>query len=136
MHRVRLSHVVGVLCDVLVSSVASGDLILVAVPQAVADLNSRRPIEAIFKRVADDAEVRQAHPAGLHRAGSGHSVAFALLAHFSLDVLLMEKRKKKLIVSSPQRNSFRLHLKVFAMTVGFLFEEHPLEFTRLKLQEQ
>lgn len=46
---IGLPRVVGVLCDVLVPSVASRDLVLVVVSQTVADLYPRRSVEAVFQ---------------------------------------------------------------------------------------
>lgn len=85
---VGLPHVVGVLSDVLVPSVASRDLVLVVVvSEAVADLHARRSVEAVFKRISDHSEVGQPHPAGLDRARPRHPVALAFFAHLRLNVL-------------------------------------------------
>lgn len=84
---VGLPHVVGVLSDVFVPSVASRDLVLVVVSEAVADLHARRSVEAVFERISDHSEVGQPHPAGLDRARPRHPVALAFFAHLRLNVL-------------------------------------------------
>lgn len=62
----------------------------------VADHHPRGPVEAVLQVVADHAEVRQPHPAGLHRARAGHAVALALLTHLRGHVL-QRKRKRILL---------------------------------------
>lgn len=44
-------------------------------------------VETVLQVVADDAEIWQSHPAGLHRARARHAVALALLAHLRGHVL-------------------------------------------------
>lgn len=87
VHRICLSHIIRVLSDVFVPPVASRDLVLVVVSEAVADLHPRRSVEAVFERISDDSEVGQPHPAGLDRARPRHAVALAFLAHLGLNVL-------------------------------------------------
>lgn len=58
------------------------------VAQTVADHHAGRMIEPLLQIVADQPECRQSHPARFHRARAGHAVAFALLVHLLLDVLL------------------------------------------------
>lgn len=72
-----------------VAAVADVPVAVGTVPRAarVADHHPRGPIEAVLQVVPDDAERRESHPAGLHRAGARHSVALAFLAHLGLHVL-------------------------------------------------
>lgn len=87
VNRIRFSYVIRVLCNVLVPSVASRYLIFVVASQTVANLHSRCTVESILERVANDAEVRQSHPASFDRTRARHSMAFALFAHLLLNVL-------------------------------------------------
>lgn len=87
VNRVCFSDVVRVLRNVLVSPVASRDLILVVASQTIANLNSRRTVETIFEWVTNDSEVWQTHPTCFDWTRSRHSVTFALFAHLLLNVL-------------------------------------------------
>lgn len=53
----------------------------------IADHHPGSSVEAILQVVTDQAEVRQPHPTGLHRARAGHAVAFAFLTHLRSHVL-------------------------------------------------
>lgn len=63
-------------------------------PPRVADEDAGGSVETILQVVADDAEERQSHPAGPHRARAAHSVAFALLPHLRRNVLQQNRKEK------------------------------------------
>lgn len=56
-------------------------------PVRVADHHPGRAVETVLQVVADNAEARQPHPAGLDGARAGHAVALALLPHLRRHVL-------------------------------------------------
>lgn len=58
---------------------------------AVAHHDAGGAIEAVLEIVADHPEVGQAHPARLHRAGAGHTMTFAFLAHLRLHMLRIRR---------------------------------------------
>ena len=58
----------------------------------VADEDARGAVETVLQVVADDAEERQPHPAGAHRARARHAVALALLTHLRRDVLRIQTK--------------------------------------------
>lgn len=123
MNRVRFSYIVGVRCDVLVPSVAPRDLIFVVVPQTVADLNTRCSIKSILERIADDAKVWQSHPARFDRTGSRHPMAFAFLAHLSLNVLQSERIARNYSSScSNYKSQVALELLIFSRPTALKLE--------------
>lgn len=65
--------------------------VLICVPQTIADEDSWSSIKSIFQIVSDYSEEWQSHPASFHCTWSRHSVAFALLTHFGLDMLQIKK---------------------------------------------
>lgn len=69
----------------------AGDGVAVAAAAAhtirVADHNPGGAVETVLQVVANHSEVRQPHPAGLHRARTRHAVALALLSHLRGHVL-------------------------------------------------
>lgn len=67
--------------------------ILTASIRTVADHNSGCTIEAIFQIVTNQSEIRQAHPTRFHRTWSWHTVAFAFLTHFALNMLFTSRKK-------------------------------------------
>lgn len=52
----------------VITHVIAADAVLVAAPQAVAHHDAGRSVEAILQVVAHHPEIRQPHPARLHRA--------------------------------------------------------------------
>lgn len=68
--------------------------ILTVAVQTIAHHHTGRAIEAIFQIVAHQTEIRQTHPACFHRTRTGHTVTFALLTHFTLNVLKTEQKQK------------------------------------------
>lgn len=78
---------VAVLVHGVARRVAGDGIVVYARAVGIADHHPGGPVEAVLQVVADHAEVRQPHPAGLHRARAGHAVALALLAHLRSYVL-------------------------------------------------
>lgn len=68
--------------------------ILTVAVQTIAHHHTGRAIEAIFQIVAHQTEIRQTHPACFHRTRAGHTVTFALLTHFTLNMLKTEQKQK------------------------------------------
>lgn len=66
----------------------AGDSVAVAARTVrVADHHPRGTVETVLQVIADHSEIRQPHPASLHRARTRHTVALAFLPHLRGHVL-------------------------------------------------
>lgn len=77
-----------------------------AVVASVAVKDAGGAVEAVAQHVAHSAQCGQPHPTRAHGAGTGHPVAFALLAHLREHGLgeekTMERGKEKVKANVPQ----------------------------------
>lgn len=82
---------VAVLMHGVARRVAGDGIVVDARALRIADHHPGGPVEAVLQVVADHAEIRQPHPAGLHRARAGHAVALALLTHLRSHMLQADR---------------------------------------------